>query len=114
MPVREGDEAWMVACAAVAVLACGVSGCQTVAASQGGEVAAVEGRPTSLRPGEFLSVRLPANPSTGYAWFLKPWNGAVLTPATLRMTNRSPGSASKMVWGSIRASEQAMTAVVGC
>lgn len=34
-------------------------------------------------------------------------------PATLRMTNRSPGSASNMVCGSIRESEQAITAVVG-
>ena len=34
-------------------------------------------------------------------------------PATLRITKRSPGSASKMVWGSILESEHAITAVEG-
>ena len=71
----------LTAWAAGALLACGVSGCQSLTASQGGEVAAVAGRATSIRAGEFLSVRLPANPSTGFAWVLRPWDEAVLTPS---------------------------------
>lgn len=72
----------LIAWAAGASLACGVSGCQTVTASQGDEVDAVAGHTTSVRSGEFLSVRLPANPSTGFAWVLRPWDEAVLTPST--------------------------------
>ena len=72
----------LTAWASGALLACGVSGCQTVTASQGGEVVAVAGGATALRAGEFLSVRLPANPSTGFAWVLRPWDEAVLTPST--------------------------------
>ena len=72
----------LIACAAGAVFASNLSGCRTTAASSDGDVAAVEDRSTALRQGEELSVRLPANPSTGFAWVLRPWDEAVLTRST--------------------------------
>lgn len=72
----------LIACAASAVLGWGLAGCQGLPPSSDGPVIAVQDRQTTLRPGAVLSIRLPANPSTGFAWVLKPYDEAVLAPST--------------------------------
>ena len=71
-----------VACVAGALLGSGLTACQTVTPPEGATIVAVQDRPATLRQGDVLSVRLPANPSTGFAWVLKPYDEAVLNPSS--------------------------------
>lgn len=78
----ESSNRGLFACAAGAVLVSALAGCQGVMSAPGGDVLALQDRPTTLRQGEHLAISLAANPSTGFAWVLKPYDEAVLAPST--------------------------------
>lgn len=68
----------------VAGLALALSACATLEPARpvDGVVTAVRDGRTRLHVGETLSISLPSNPSTGFAWSLKPYDEAILAPAS--------------------------------
>ena len=63
------------------------------ATAAGGVVVGVRGGATVLRPGQTLSIALPSNGSTGYAWRVGAFDEAVLkraTPFGEEVTNARP------------------------